>query len=168
MLWHIRKEDFATEHLFRKTPRAKGAVAGPPGSQAWAIWTHRYYSDPTRELADNVLYILRLVVEGDPSANKPLSSAGEGQPEEFLSARHVQHLEAVIRAAQAEAAKWRLDQVQLWGPSPLVRRALAQADLVHTVVKREEECIASGLWYDGNGKVGPAPEWINNEYYAWL
>ncbi|KAF2787555.1 hypothetical protein K505DRAFT_396426 [Melanomma pulvis-pyrius CBS 109.77] len=32
MLWHIRKEDFATNYLFGNIPHAKGGIIGKPGS----------------------------------------------------------------------------------------------------------------------------------------
>jgi hypothetical protein len=37
MLWHISKEEFACDFLFGKIPQAKGAIAGPPGSQIWVV-----------------------------------------------------------------------------------------------------------------------------------
>ena len=76
MLWHIGKEIFATERVFGKIPRAKGAIAGSPGDQVWAIWTHRYYRHPDAESSSNVLFILRLVVEDDVTANSPRSTRG--------------------------------------------------------------------------------------------
>ncbi|KID95022.1 hypothetical protein MAJ_09037, partial [Metarhizium majus ARSEF 297] len=38
-------------------------------------------------------------------------------------------LKAVLQAAQAEAAAWRLDEVKLWEPSPLVKRLVEQSGL---------------------------------------
>ncbi|OTB00274.1 hypothetical protein M426DRAFT_324422 [Hypoxylon sp. CI-4A] len=162
MLWHIRKEDFATNCLFGKTPPAKGAIAGAPGHQVWAIWTHRYYGRPDAK-SHNILYILRLVVEGDESANKPHSKEETGA----LSDDQVACLEAVLKAACAEAAEWNLDHVKLWEPSPNVQRAIFRGKLQHVVVEREEDSIASGMWYDENGGFAPPPVWINNEHYAW-
>jgi hypothetical protein len=103
MLWHIAKESFATEQLFGKIPRAKGAIAGPSGSQVWAIWTHRYYGHPMAESPSNVLYILRLVVEGDDSANKT-PSTGEKGLRAGQEKKQVCSLIAVLQAAQAEGA----------------------------------------------------------------
>lgn len=176
MLWHIAKEAFATERLFGKVPRAKGAIAGgAPGRRVWAIWTHRYYSHPDAVAAaspenndDNVLYILRLVVEGDESADGIVEAdQKEKEEEEEREEEQDRSLKAVLQAAQAEAAEWRLDRVVTWNPSPLVRRMIMQSGLEHAVVEREEDAIASGLWYDENGGAGPAPLWINNEHYAW-
>ncbi|EXU96466.1 hypothetical protein X797_010427 [Metarhizium robertsii] len=41
MLWHIRKEDFVTDYIFGQKS-AKGAIAGNPGKQVWAVWVRRY------------------------------------------------------------------------------------------------------------------------------
>jgi hypothetical protein len=166
MLWHIAKENFATEQLFSKIPRAKGVIAGPPGSQVWAIWTYRYYGHPNAESPSNVLYILRLVVEGDDSANKPPSTGENGLQTTKLD-KQVCYLVAVLQAAQAAAAEWRLDSVKLWEPSPWVQHVISESKINHWIVEREEDSIASGLWYDENGGLGTAPVWINNEHYAW-
>ncbi|KAI8628968.1 hypothetical protein F5Y19DRAFT_435704 [Xylariaceae sp. FL1651] len=167
MLWHIRKEDFATKHLFGTTPLAKGAIAGPPGKQVWAIWTHRYYGRPDAASPSNVLYILRLVIEGDDSANKQ-TSIGPMNPDHRLPEGQAAHLEAVLRAAQNEAAEWQLNCVKLWEPSPWAHKAIASSLIDHTVVEREEDSIASIMWYIDDGHVKTPPVFINNEHYAWL
>lgn len=166
MLWHIAKEDFATQQLFGKTPRAKGAIAGLPDYQAWAIWTHRYYMHPNAKSPGNVLYILRLVVEGDDSANKPSSSRENGSQLEKLE-RQVESLTAVLHCAQAEAAEWQLDHVKLWEPTSWVQDVITKSNISHRIVEREEDSVASCLWYDGDSGQEAAPEWINNEHYAW-
>ena len=166
MLWHIEKEKFATERLFGKIPRAKGAIAGPSGNQVWAIWTHRYYGHPNAKSPGNVLYILRLVVEGDESANKP-PSTGDKYLQTTLPDIQTSSLIAVLQHAQAEAAEWRLDQVKLWEPSPWVQHVITESKIHHCVVEREEDSIASGMWYDGKGELGTPSVWINNEHYAW-
>ena len=167
MLWHIEKEKFATERLFGKIPRAKGAIAGPSGNQVWAIWTHRYYGHPNAKSPGNVLYILRLVVEGDDSANKPPPSTRDKHLQTTLPDKQTSSLIAVLQHAQAEAAEWRLDQVKLWEPSPWVQHVITESKINHCVVEREEDSIASGMWYDGKGGLGTPPVWINNEHYAW-
>ncbi|KAK7990809.1 hypothetical protein PG990_015089 [Apiospora arundinis] len=169
MLWHIRKEDFATNHIFGATAMAKGAIAGSPGKQVWAIWVRRYYGHPDTpgEHEDNVLYILRLVVEGDDTANKPHDENRSPPPTEAY-VEQAAALEAVLWAAQTAAAKWCLDQVHLWEPSPLVRCLLEQSSLDATRVERHEASIASALWFtDDDNAVEDAPVWVNNEYYVW-
>ncbi|KAJ8121402.1 hypothetical protein ONZ43_g2131 [Nemania bipapillata] len=171
MLWHIRKEDFAVNYIFGKKAEAKGAIAGNPGKQVWAVWVRRYYGHPDHpdeggEDGGNVLYILRLVVEGDTTANRP--HEGQLVPATNAYMEQAASLKAVLQTAQAEAAKWRLDQVKLWEPSPLVQSLLEQSDLGATQVERHEHSIASVLWFreDGDRK-DEAPVWVNNEYYAW-
>ncbi|KAK8848856.1 hypothetical protein PGQ11_015336 [Apiospora arundinis] len=169
MLWHIRKEDFATNHIFGATAMAKGAIAGSPGKQVWAIWVRRYYGHPDTpgEHEGNVLYILRLVVEGDDTANKPHDENRSPPPTEAY-VEQAAALEAVLWAAQTAAAKWRLDQVHLWEPSPLVRCLLEQSSLDATRVERHDASIASALWFtDDDNAVEDAPVWVNNEYYVW-
>lgn len=172
MLWHIRKEDFATKYIFGKKAVMRGTIAGVPGKQVWAIWVRRYYRHPDDHSikgADdkNVLYILRLVAEGDETANKPregnFTTPMEGYAEQAAALR------AVMQAAQAEAADWRLDQVQLWDPSPMVKSLLDQSDLDAVHVERQSHSIASLLWFEDGERLGPedAPILINNEHYAW-
>lgn len=159
VLWHITREEFVCQILFDKVPHAKGAIAGSPGSRIWSIWTHRYNSPPNEKLGDNTLYILRLVFEKDPSGNS--------SPECHEHGEQVDYLKAILEAAQNEAALWNLDQVKLWHPTPLIEDLIGQCGIEHSAVEREEEKIASGLWYDENDDGGVVTHWVNNEYYAW-
>ena len=173
MLWHIRKEDFAAEYIFGRKAEAKGAIAGTPDKQVWAVWVRRYYQhpDPPDDEQDedggNVLYILRLVVEGDDTANKP--HEGQLPPRTDAYAEQAAALKAVLQTAQAEAAEWRLNCVKLWDPSPLVKRLLGQTGLDAAWVDRQDDSIGSALWFreehcDADDE---APVWVNNEHYAW-
>ncbi|KAI4662670.1 uncharacterized protein J4E79_003979 [Alternaria viburni] len=155
MLWHISKEVFATKHLFDRIPNAKGAIAGPSGSQVWALWTHRYYSHPDA------------MMEVDETATR-LSSDAAKLPEPAMYEQQAVYLRAVLQAAQAEATEWKLDVVKLWDPTPLVRDMLARSGLKLEVVERENDSIASLLWYNADGGVSDEiPLWLNNEHYAW-
>ena len=165
MLWHIRKEDFATKYLFGKSPQAKGAIAGVVGMRIWAIWTHRYYARPNSESPNNILYILRVGMEDDPEVNKPFIRVEEGR--DYIE-KQMRYFKAVIEAAQAQAAEWQLDHVQLWDPSDRIQDLIGLSEMEHSFVEREEESIASGLWYDQDGDVNSPPLWLNNEHYAWL
>lgn len=150
MQWHLEKEEFACKKLFGKIPHVKGAIAGRPGHRMWAIWTHRYYADPKTASADNTLYILRLVVEE--------KHAGAGQ---------VEQMRAVLQAAQAEAFEWKLHNVIMWDPTPLVQELIKQTGIQHRKVQREDDGIASLLWFgEGSGKEDMI-EWIGNEKYGW-
>ena len=154
MLWHHGKEEFACDKLFGKMPQVKGAIAGQPGNRVWAIWTHRFYGDLESASSDNTLYLLRVVVEKE--------NAGTVQREE-----QVEQMQAVLQAAQIEAAEWKLHSVKLWDPTPLVRELVERAGVQHRNVEREQEGIASLLWYgEGSGKEDTL-EWVGNEKYGW-
>jgi hypothetical protein len=43
MQWHNLREDFMTSHIFKKSPTARGAIAGTPGNRVWALWTRSFY-----------------------------------------------------------------------------------------------------------------------------
>lgn len=167
MQWHHAKEDFATHFLFNKTSEVRGAISGSPGNQVWAVWARRYYRHPDSGASSNVLYILRLVVEGDETANKPQEGL---QAESILTAKYVeqrQAFEAVLKSACAEAADWRLGEVRIWDPTRLVREFAKESGVKHVVSERDTEAIASGVWYDGDGGLTDALIWLNNEHYAW-
>ncbi|KAK7444943.1 hypothetical protein Landi51_08301 [Colletotrichum acutatum] len=172
MLWHVHKEDFATKQIFGKKAVINGAIAGAAGKQVWATWVLRYYRHPNHhstEDADDksVLYILRLVVEGDETANKPREGNITMPMEDY--AEQAAALKAVLQAAQAEAADWRLDQVQLWDPSPMVKCLLDRSGLDAVYIERQSHSIASLLSFEDGEGLGSedAPILINNEHYAW-
>ncbi|KAF2830315.1 hypothetical protein CC86DRAFT_315493 [Ophiobolus disseminans] len=169
MGWHIAKEHFAAQHLFGKTPSAKGAIAGSLGSQIWATWVRRYYGGPEDDVqpTNNALYILRLVVELDETATR-LPQDAKKRPHEHVYQEQVELLKSVLQAAQVEAVEWKLDVVKLWDPTPLVLELLAETGLYYTVTERQEDSIASLLWYDSEGRIAKnQPLWVNNEHYAW-
>ncbi|KAF8850445.1 hypothetical protein BDZ45DRAFT_194178 [Acephala macrosclerotiorum] len=146
MLWHHCKEEFVAQRIFGRQPRVKGALVGDPGHRVWAIWTHRFYSDPEAKPSGNVLYILRLVIE-DPGR------------EELMF-----QLKRVFQAAQAEAKAWNLDVVKIWDPDPRVQRLVRSMEIEHAIVDRQKDGIGSLLWYD---EEEGRPEWVANEKYAW-
>lgn len=170
MIWHIRKEDFVTDYLFGKNPGVRGVIAGSPGKQVWAVWVRRYFKHPENpveaELDDaSGLYILRLVVEGDETANKPY---GQLPLSTGAYLKQAAELKAVLQAAQAEAAEWRLGRMKLWEPSPLVESLLRKSGLDAIRVERTETFVSCAQWYSEDSEVAEdAPAWVNNEHYAW-
>jgi hypothetical protein len=166
--WHFAKEKFACNYLFNRSPQAKGAIAGPTGNQVWVVWTHRYYNNPSTKTSNNILYILRLVMEADESGVHQPEITRERLPQEKYD-EQMRYLEAVIRAAQQEAFEWKLDAIHLWDPSPLVVKMLQHMNVVDRVVERGNSSIASALWYNEDGGVSSdfGPLWLNNEHYAW-
>ncbi|KAI1526017.1 GlcD FAD FMN-containing dehydrogenase [Pyrenophora tritici-repentis] len=152
MYWHFAKETFACNHLFGKLPTVKGAIVGSPGNQMWALWAHRYYGRHDVEPKNNVLYILRSVLEIDETATRLPSDAAK-RPAQEVYEEQVESLKAILQAAQAEASEWKLDVVRLWDPSPLVSELMDRTGIQHTIVERGEESIASLLWYDTDGSI---------------
>lgn len=153
MRWHHSKEEFSCVRLFGRLPDVKGAIAGQKGSRVWIIWTHRFYDHPDNATG-NTLYILRLGIE----------SRLTDTAQRFEDAE-VENLKLVLRAAQAEAAEWNLQQIQLWDPSPLVAEWVAKAGIPYRSVKRTETSLGCLQWY-GKGKEDEI-DWLHNEKYAW-
>ena len=93
--------------------------------------------------------------------------------DETNSAENAAKLDAVLREAQREAREWKMTEVQFWNPTSLVedlleRGAVAGKGKVHLrKVEREEESVASLMWYgEGEGTVDEL-EWWGNEKYGW-
>ena len=119
----------------------------------WATWVRRYYGRHDAGSTNNVLYILRLVMEGDETATR-LSSDARKRPAQGIYEEQLRQLKDIFYAAQAEAAEWKLDVIQIWDPTPLVWDLLAYSGLEYTVIERQEDSIASLMWYDGKGGIG--------------
>ena len=158
ILWHHKKEEFVCEKLFGQQPRVKGAIVGDTGNRIWAIWTHRFYGDPESATSENTLYVLRLVIE-----NQGTTSAIEAEHRE----RQVEHMSAILQAAQDEAAQWKLQRVVMWDPSPLILALVKETGIQHRRVEREHEGIASLLWYGEGSDKEDSLEWLCNEKYGW-
>lgn len=161
MLWHHKKEEFVCEKLLGKQPRVKGVITGEPGNRIWAIWTHRFYGDPESTSSGNTLYILRLVIENQDALS---TLSGKELPQDAGQCDlQTEQLRAVLQTAHAEAAEWQLSYVKLWNPTPLVQHLIERTGIPHCKVKREDESIASVLWYGEGSGTEKDLEWIGNE-----
>ena len=148
LLWHLMREDYMTKCIFGKTPSVRGAVAGEPGKRVWAVWIRGYYGGLKKE-EGNTLHILRVVVE-DPE-----------QPADEL----VDGFRSILQMAQAEAAEWRTQDVQVWNPTPKIRGLIDKCGIGYEFIDRDKESIASLMWY---GEEPTAElDWVANEKYAW-
>ncbi|EFQ32136.1 uncharacterized protein GLRG_07280 [Colletotrichum graminicola M1.001] len=128
-------------------------------SVVWAVWTRGYYGGLKRPEKGNTMHILRLAVEEDESeANAGSRAAGAADDDAFVQ----DAVEALLRLAHAEAAEWRVNNIELWNPDPRVRALIERAGIPHEFVERETESIASLMWY-GEGEV----EWVLNEKFGW-
>ncbi|KAK2041385.1 hypothetical protein LZ31DRAFT_472603 [Colletotrichum somersetense] len=162
MLWHLMREDYMTKHIFGRTPAVRGGVVGDrPGARVWAVWTRGYYGGLKRPEEGNTMHILRLAVEDEASLDAAAAAAaadGEGEGGRFVQ----DAIEALLRLARAEAAEWKVNNVELWNPDPRVRALVERAGVPHRFVERETDSIASLMWY-GEGEV----EWVLNEKFGW-
>jgi hypothetical protein len=142
--WHHLRQSFMATKLYpsHPAPTINGAISGGAvGSRIWIIFT-RGYKDK--------MYILRLVVE-----------------EERVTDENAQKLASVLRIAQQEAGEWELKSVAVWNVSEVVIGLFEKTGLDVEHVQREEESIASLMWY-GEGNGGPEDvEWVANEKFAW-
>ena len=163
--WHHAREDFVAEKLLSRVPSVRGAIVETTeGKRVWCIWTRTFGNTP----AENILYILRLVIEGEielssrnAAPNAKLADLDNSGKEQVLAAA------SVLYMAQCEAAKWTMQSVQLWNPTPFSVLAAQQIEPSVQVIDREEESIASLRWQGPEPKVGVDVEWVANEKFCW-
>ena len=164
MQWHHAREEFAGREMLGREPEIKGAYRDCEGSsQVWCIWTRTFGSTE----AGNTLNILRIFVEGDENTVRHGSKTG-GQLSDLTSADQakLQGAAAVLCAAQIEAARWDMKDVQIWNPSPLVVLAARQIEPSTELIHRDDESIASLRWH-GEPEDRTKVEWVSNEKYGW-
>ncbi|ESZ90584.1 hypothetical protein SBOR_9035 [Sclerotinia borealis F-4128] len=151
--WHHLRENAMSTSIFGHAPEIKGAISGTTkGSRVWAYWTRGYYGPIDTPASGNCLHILRLVIE-----------------DEINSEDNARKLESVLRFAQMEAKEWKMNDVQFWNPTTLVQDLINRSKLEgeHMKVEREEESVASLMWYgEGEGSVQEV-EWWGNEKFGW-
>lgn len=170
MQWHHAREEFTAKELFGRTPDTKGAMAQTQntGDRVWCIWTRTYGNDRD----GNTLNILRLVTEGseDLTMHQDPRSESNNNDEKTLGPATKSKIHAtslILQAAQHEAAKWGMRDVQLWNPPPLCVLAARQIKPGTEVVHRDEESIASLRWHAKELGEGGEVEWVGNEKYGW-
>ncbi|KAK4543561.1 hypothetical protein LTR36_005456 [Oleoguttula mirabilis] len=186
--WHHAREAFVATELHGdgdggEAPAflrsgGRGAlvhVGGPEGSRrVWCYWT-RVWTNPSEEAPDT-LHILRIVVEDadedednaadpDSTATDFTPASGEGVAQ-LQDSPVVQAIAVLLSAAQTEAERSGMAEVQVWNPTSITLAAAQLLDKASSaVVQREEESIASLLWY-GEGSWRDV-EWVCNEKYGW-
>ena len=166
MQWHHAREEFAAKELYGRTPAVKGAMVHGenPGERVWCIWTRTYGT----EQKENVLNILRLVIEGvTETVRQGSETEGTDETLDILSEKKVQAVTLVLRAAKHEAAKWGMRAVQLWNPTHLCVLAAQRIKPSIKILHRDEESIASLRWHGADLDDGVKVDWIGNEKYGW-
>jgi hypothetical protein len=158
--WHHAREEFVSFEFLGRTPEIKGAVVGPVGKRVWCYWTRRY-ADKGEE---NTLQVLRLVAEDKGAVNwetERMDTVDRG--------KYIIYIASLLVLAQQEAAKWDMDHVEIWNPTPVIveaaRRIAGNAALL---VDRQVDSIPSLKWYgESSGHVLDELVWIGNEKYGW-
>ena len=159
--WHHAREEFIGNELFKKTPVIKGAVTGEVGARVWCYWT-RVWTNPQEE-APNTLHILRLVVEDQNFSD--FAPASEEGVANVKTSRTAKSIAALFTSAQAQAAEWKMGEVQIWNPTSTTLAATRLLDDSSKVDHRENESITSLRWY-GEGSWENV-DWVCNEKYGW-
>ncbi|KAK0721600.1 hypothetical protein B0T26DRAFT_749103 [Lasiosphaeria miniovina] len=155
MMWHLAREKFIMGRVFsgQTLPTVRGAVYGSPGRRIWALWTRWYYKE------GNLLNVLRLVVEDE--RDEADSSSSSSSSSSYLA----EGVGAILRLAQAEAAAWRCEDVQLWNPDAKLRGLIERSGVEHKFIDRDSASIASLMWY-GDGDTRDI-DWVANEKFGW-
>jgi hypothetical protein len=160
--WHHAREEFVGLELHGKIPEIKGAIIGEEvGKRVWCYWTRMWYNEDKDQQTENTLYILRLVVEEKGFVDWEFGQFGEREFDRF-----VPPIAALLLMAQGEAARWNLEDVQIWNPNQVTVSA-AQYLFPHSeVVHRDQESICSLRWY-GEADTLDDIVWLGNEKYGW-
>ena len=162
--WHHAREEIVANELLGKSPEIKGAIVqGEKGHRVWCLWTRTFGS----EKIGNTMNILRLVIEGEVEEREEsgLTSSRDGLEESHRW--QVLAATSVIRSACFEAARWGMNDVQLWNPTPLTVLAAKKIDPCTEIVERVDESIASLRWHGPELDSTTALAWIGNEKYGW-
>ncbi|KAL9585468.1 MAG: hypothetical protein Q9212_001501 [Teloschistes hypoglaucus] len=164
MQWHHAREEFLALELLGRLPLAKGALTTTSdGKRAWCIWTRTFGAGED----ENILHILRLVVEGEDTCERQAGNAPD------KGSRHESHqplvgaIASVLGAAQLEASDWGMTSVQFWNPSPLSVLAAEYLDPLAKIICREDESLTSLRWHKEPPSDPTRIDWISNEKYGW-
>ena len=164
MQWHHAREEFAGREMLGREPDIKGAcVDCEDSSRVWCIWTRTFGSTE----AGNTLNILRFFIEGEEDAVRDESGAMSDVTKLTTSGHAKLHgAAAVLHAAQLEAARWDMKDVQIWNPSPLLVMAVRYIEPSMELIHRDDESIASLRWHEEPADQTKV-EWVSNEKYGW-
>lgn len=165
--WHHAREDFVANELYGKKPEVKGAVVGTePGKRVWCAWARMWYNSNPKDAKGNSLHILRLVIE-----DEAYTDHGAASEEGVTAAKEsavAAATAALLAAAQKEAGKWNMGEIDIWNPTSATLAAGRMLDPTVQVIHREKDSISSLRWYgEGTEDVVNDVEWIGNEKYAW-
>lgn len=164
MQWHHAREEFVANELLGRSPEVKGAIVqGEKGQRVWCLWTRTFGSEQN----GNTMNILRLVIEGEVEEREDSSLTSSRVRLEESHRWQVLAATSAIQSACFEAAKWGMDDVQLWNPTRLTILAAKKIDPSAEIVERTEDSIASLRWHGPELDSTTEINWIGNEKYGW-
>ncbi|TID21282.1 hypothetical protein E6O75_ATG04677 [Venturia nashicola] len=162
--WHQAREDFVGLELHGRKPLIKGAIVGTePGKRVWCYFNRVWYNPDPTSTTDNTLHILRLVVEEKGAFTWEKTSHEDMET-------YIPAIAALFKLARKEAHEWNMDDVEIWNPNEATVRAVRSLDPGADIVHREQESIASLMWYGERPNDGPVKgyvDWLANEKYGW-
>ncbi|QIW99143.1 hypothetical protein AMS68_004661 [Peltaster fructicola] len=161
MKWHHARSDFLAKELLDREIVNRGAkVVQPDGQEVWCVWQHIWSKAEADK--DNKLYILHLGIAGE--GEHDFSAASQQGSAKLKGSPTAKSYAALLAAAQAEAAAWSLNSVEMWNPTSVSLAAAQLLDADVSVQHRESSSITSLLWLgDGSQDI----DWICNERYGW-
>ena len=161
--WHHAREEFAGREMLGREPDIKGAyVDCGDSSQVWCVWTRTFGSTE----AGNTLNVLRFFIEAEEDIVRDETGTMDLTSLKSTNDAKLHGAAAVLHAAQIEAARWNMKDVQIWNPSPLLVLAARHIQPSTELVHRDDESIASLKWH-GETADPTKVEWISNEKYGW-
>ena len=162
LAWHHAREDFVSKELYGQTSDIRGAITGSePGHRVWMYWARMWYNTDPKSPSGNTMHIMRLVVEDD---TYDYSAATDAEVESSEHSETTKAIAALLTAAQSEASRWNMGDVEIWNPTSATMAAARMLDPSAEIEHREKDSIASLRWY---GDAAESVEWIDNEKYGW-
>ena len=162
--WHHAREEFAANELLGRWPHVKGAIVqGEIGNRVWCIFTRTFGNKQD----GNTLNILRLVIEGQDADGQASDQAASEISRGKLDRWRLLAAASVIRLSCFEAAEWKMENVQLWNPSPLTILAAREIEPSAKIIDRLDDSIASLRWHGPILNTQTEVGWVGNEKYGW-
>jgi hypothetical protein len=158
--WHHAREENQAKDVVGKESLIKGAIVGDKeGERGWVIWLREWWEEDGKTMG--VVFILRLVIEG-----------GDASPGADAK------IAALLNASAQDAAEWKMDETDMWNPTPEVIEAAKKyfpAENVEVVEQRQpNDSLCCFAWYGASfgGDFGSVDvkdvEWVANEKWCWL
>lgn len=164
--WQLARESFVSKEIYDKEPETIGAMATTKsGIKVWCWWTRWWYNVDPKEREGNTLHILRLAV-ADAEYD---DTAADVQKLDGLQGNDIADAIAkLLAAAQVEAGKWTMENIEIWNPSSSTLVAARKIDAIVAIEHREKDSITSLRWCDPDTSITEGDLiWMANEKISW-